>query len=177
MNLGIVGRLSLSVRPGALVGTALLWIGLSICAAWWADLPRQWSIGTGLAGAVSHWLSVYMHHWGHAWAARRTGHPMLGVEFGGFLLLGRSLYPADEPELPGYVHMQRALGGPAVSMAIGMAAGAFLLLLQQPLTDLERAIQFLLWFIFFDNALLLGLGAFLPLGFTDGSTIRKYWGQ
>lgn len=177
MSLGSVGRLHLRVRASALLGTILLWVLLSVLAAWWTNLPITWAIATGFAGTIGHWLSEFMHHWGHGWAARRTGHPMSGVEFGTYLLLGKSLYPPDEGELPGYVHMQRALGGPAVSMAIGIAAGAFLLLLNQPLSDLERAIQFLLWFLFIDNALFLGLGAFLPLGFTDGSTILQYWGK
>jgi hypothetical protein len=30
-------------------------------------------------------------------------------------------------------------------------------------------------FLFLDNLLLLGLGEFLPLGFTDGSTIFHHW--
>jgi hypothetical protein len=36
---------------------------------------------------------------------------------------------------------------------------------------------FLLLFFFLDNLLVFTLGAFLPLGFTDGSTLLRYWPQ
>jgi hypothetical protein len=32
-------------------------------------------------------------------------------------------------------------------------------------------------FAFWNNLLFFTLGALLPLGFTDGSTLLKYWGQ
>ncbi|MBW7885798.1 MAG: hypothetical protein H3C34_24840, partial [Caldilineaceae bacterium] len=35
----------------------------------------------------------------------------------------------------------------------------------------------LLVFLAVDNLVVLGLGAFLPLGFTDGSTILNWWGR
>jgi hypothetical protein len=32
-------------------------------------------------------------------------------------------------------------------------------------------------FFFLDNLLVLTLGSFLPLGFTDGSTLLEWWGK
>jgi hypothetical protein len=32
-------------------------------------------------------------------------------------------------------------------------------------------------FFFLDNLLVLTLGAFVPLGFTDGSTLLRWWGK
>ncbi|MCP4424315.1 MAG: hypothetical protein GY803_07490 [Chloroflexi bacterium] len=36
-------------------------------------------------------------------------------------------------------------------------------------------IYYLSLFFFLDNLLVFTLGAFLPLGFTDGSTLIRYW--
>ena len=53
-----------------------------------------------------------------------------------------------------------------------MAGGLVLLL--RPLGGLPL---FLAVFSFFDNLLVFTIGALLPLGFTDGSTILTWWDQ
>ncbi|MFQ5436102.1 MAG: hypothetical protein ACE5FD_14615, partial [Anaerolineae bacterium] len=87
-----------------------------------------------------------------------------------------AMYPIvmrDEPELPAHIHLRRALGGPAASALLTLLAGLLALAL--------RGAPGLRWplaaFLFLDNLLVFTLGAFLPLGFTDGSTLLHYWPQ
>jgi hypothetical protein len=121
--------------------------------------------------ALLHYLSELLHHLGHAAAARRTGYPMRGVRF--VHLLAVSLYPREEPELPGRIHIRRALGGPAISLVISILALLILLVAQN---GGGLAYWVALWF-FLDNFFVFFLGAFLPLGFTDGSSILRWWGK
>jgi hypothetical protein len=90
-----------------------------------------------------------------------------------WFIFGQSLYPPDEPSLPGSVHIRRALGGPIASILFGGLAG-LLALLVFPSNGL---IGWLLIILMLDNWLVLGFGAFLPLGFTDGSTLLAWWGK
>jgi Zn-dependent protease len=114
-----------------------------------------------------HWVGDISHQLGHARAARKAGYPMIGIRLWG--LLTSSIYPRDEPALPGKVHISRALGGPTMSFIIGLISAI-------PLLFLEAGSVFWWLFLFFaaDNLLVLSLGAFLPLGFTDGSTILRW---
>jgi hypothetical protein len=98
---------------------------------------------------------------------------MTGIRLGKWALLGTSLYPADEQALPAAVHIRRALGGPIGSLLVSLVAAVAALAL--------RTGGGVLWwvgvFLFLDNLVLLTLGAFLPLGFTDGSTLLRWWGK
>jgi hypothetical protein len=109
-----------------------------------------------------------VHNIGHNTAARSTGHPMVGTRLGFLLVLGASLYPADEPELPPDVHIRRALGGPVGSALFTVVLGALALALSGTSVGWVAVV----WFI--DNLLVFTLGAWLPLGFNDVSTIL-YW--
>ncbi len=166
--LGHLAGLRLNARASALVGFALIWIILSVFAIIFSDLSLGISILGAFLATLLHYLSELWHNLGHAFAARRTGHPMSGVTFIGALAISR--YPRDEGELPARVHIQRALGGPAASFMLSALSGAAAWALS--------ATGGLAWifacFIFADNLLVFTLGAFLPLGFTDGSTIL-YW--
>jgi hypothetical protein len=87
---------------------------LSIPAmAWVAARMRPLAPGSallaGLLSALVVFASDWLHQWGHARAARRTGHPMIGVHY--HSLFSASQYPPDEPPLPASVHARRALGG------------------------------------------------------------------
>jgi hypothetical protein len=93
---------------------------------------------------------------------------MSGVRFWGFL--GTSLYPKNEGNLPAQIHIRRALGGPIGSLLLALIMGLLTLLLQ-PSGGLFYA---LVLFLFLDNLFVLTLGALLPLGFTDGSTLLHY---
>lgn len=170
-KLGTIGGLQLSARASAFIGSVLLWAFVFGLGLWVIRLPWSASLLGGLLLVALHWGSILMHHLGHAIAARRTGYPMTGVQLWG--LLGRSLYPAAEPALPGLVHIRRALGGPIASTLLGLAA-AVLTILLRPAAGL---IWWLALFVTLDNLVILGPGALLPLGFTDGSTILHWWGR
>ena len=169
LRLGRVGGLDLSFVPSAAWSMAAMWIALDVIAFWLLGFgPWQAALGA-LLGVVIHWLSDFWHQYGHALAARRTGYPMTGLRFWG--IFSTSLWPPHEPPLPAHIHIQRALGGPIASILLGALALLGALLLGQ-------AAGLAWWLAIFaaaDNLLLLGFGAFLPLGFTDGSTILYWW--
>lgn len=127
-------------------------------------------VGGGLL-VLLHYGSGLVHQLGHAIAAAQTRHEMTGIHF--WLLLTRSIYPANEPPLPGRVHIQRAKGGPTAS-AIASAVLAVLTLLLIPVGGLVLEI---VAFIFLDNLLFFTLGSFLPFSFTDGGTFKEWRGK
>jgi hypothetical protein len=187
IKLGKVAGLELSARPSAIVGFILLWVLLGGVAALLFKVPLGEAIVGGFIAVVLHYVSEIVHNLGHAWAARRTGYPMIGVRL--FGVLGVSLYPQDEPPLPADVHIRRALGGPAASLLLTLVAGAIALALRPsaalgagPSTVLRAGLLgktpwLVAVFCFLENLLVFTLGAFLPLGFTDGSTLLEWWGK
>ncbi len=171
IRIGKIAGLHLFARPSAILGSLGIWAVLGAVGLALLSLPLAQAIFGGLAAVVLHWASELVHHLGHARAARRTGFPMLGVRFWG--ILGTSLYPEDEPRLPAKVHVRRALGGPITSfMLTGVGALIFLAVLPTGGSWIWLAA-----FFFLENLLLFTLGALLPLGFTDGSTLLAWWGK
>lgn len=169
ISLGTVAGLRLSVRRSAGTSMALVFA----LAATFVYLVLRQPFGTALVGAllvvVVHWLSDLVHQLGHITAARRTGYPAIGIRFWG--VFSATVYPADEPSLPGAVHIRRALGGVPASLALAVVAGILVLALR----SIAGPFEWVLIFAFLDNLLVLGLGALLPLGFTDGSTLLRWW--
>lgn len=163
-----IGGLQLSAVLSAFIGWLALWLGLGVVSA----VVLQWPAGPAILGSalavLLHVASETAHQIGHALAAKRTGWPMIGVRYWG--VLGTSVYPAGEPELSGAIHIRRARGGPIASLSLGIVA-AVLTWLLSPSTG---PVFWLAAFAALDNLLVLGLGAMLPLGFTDGSTILRY---
>lgn len=161
-------NLSLSARPSVVVSVALLFAALVVAGLAVLGLsPADALIGAAAACAL-HWLSLIVHHLGHAAAAARVGYPMTGFQLWG--PFGRDLYPADEGELPARVHVIRALGGPIASAIVS-------------------AIAFALWFsfrnqggwlspvtlaFFLDNLVVMTLQVALPLGFNDGAALWRW---
>jgi Zn-dependent protease len=167
---GVTTRITLvSLGAFALSAIALAWLassqsGLSFVAGWVVGMV------CALVMAVSDWL----HQMGHAWAARRTGYPMVGINF--FSVLSTSEYPRREPKLPGRVHIRRALGGFWVNVLIGLLALAAL----RFFAPVDTPPAWVLGFTAFYNFVALGLGAFVPIDLpgvltTDGATILKHW--
>lgn len=158
-------------KANVLLGGLVLWLIFSSVALWLFDLP----VGTAVLGAflatLIHYLSELWHCLSHSVAARRTGYPMSGIMYQ--WVLGGTLYPRDEPELPSAVHIRRALGGPIGSLLLALIMGLIAWGLR-PSGGLPYGLAL---FAFWDNLLFFTLGALLPLGFTDGSTILTYWGQ
>ena len=168
IKLGRWAGLQLSALPSAVISAIGLWTLLTLLAAVIIPLPIGTAIFGGLIATVLHFASETLHQLGHALAAKRAGYPMTGVRF--WFVLGTSIYPADEPPLPGRIHIQRALGGPIMSVGLGVIAAVIA-------TLTSGLAGWLIAFFAFDSLIVMGLGAFLPLGFTDGSTILTWWGK
>ena len=166
LDLGHIAGLRLTASNSALIGSAVLWIVLAALAVIFLSMSIIEAVALGLIGIVLHWVADISHQLGHARAARATGHPMVGIRLWG--LLSSSIYPPDEPPLPPQVHIRRALGGPILSLILAVISGLLVLVL--PANSL-----FWLLALFFaaENFLVFTLGSFLPLGFTDGSTLLR----
>jgi hypothetical protein len=128
------------------------------------------AIVAGFACTALYWLSELNHQLGHAWAARRTGHPMIGIRFGTLLIFSTSVYPLDEPPLPAAIHIRRALGGPLFSACL---SGFLFIVLALANPVVAWPGQFILWFVLVEN-LIITVQVFVPVGFNDGATIWHY---
>ena len=168
-DLGRVASLRLTAAPSAIVGSLLLWVLLSGIAALGLGLPPATAVAGGLVAVLLHWGSDIVHQLGHARAARATGHPMIGIRL--WWVLSASIYPPEEGLLPASVHIRRALGGPVASLLLTIIAAAIALALR----PLGGVYWWVALFFFLDNLLVLTLGALVPLGFTDGSTLLRWW--
>ena len=158
-------RVHWSVIPAALG----LWLLLTMAGQLWLDWPLAQTVWGGLIATLFLLDGELVHHLGHAWAAQRTGYPMSGIRL--WALLGTSIYPKDEPTLPAAIHRRRAWGGPIISFLSGLLYGVIALLLR----DISPFWYTIFLFAAVVNTLVFALGALLPLGFTDGSTLIHYW--
>lgn len=181
IDVGKIAGLRVTAFPNALMGFVGMWIILAVIAMVLPLLPPAHAIAGALIATLLHFFSEFWHQLGHAWAARRVGYPMIGVRF--WWILGASIYPKDEPELPGSVHIRRALGGPIASFFLTVVAGILSIFIGFSIptdaggTLFHWILLALSSFFFLDNLFVFTLGAFLPLGFTDGSTILRWWGK
>ncbi|MDE3089431.1 MAG: hypothetical protein KGJ80_08600 [Chloroflexota bacterium] len=170
IRLGRLTGLEISAMPSAFLGASALWLVLSGIAIGLLNLPLGEALIGALAAAALHWFSDTLHQLGHARAARRTGYPMSGIRYWG--ILSACVYPPDESALPAATHIRRALGGPSMSAAVTLAAGVILLALN--FAQVGGAAWWLALFFFSENLLVFTLGSFLPLNFTDGSTLLHW---
>src|SRR5690348_5018426 len=88
-DLGNLAGLRLTAAPSAIAGSLILWALLSVIGVA-LDLSPVAAVVGGLIAVLLHWLGETVHQLGHAWAARRTGHPMIGVRF--WWVLSASIY-------------------------------------------------------------------------------------
>lgn len=168
-QLGKIAGLELWIRLNSMLLSGLLWVFFTVTAVYWLKFSIGEAIFVGGTAVVLHWLSELFHHLGHALAARRVGYPMQKLI--SWYLLMTSVYPKDEPSLHANIHIWRALGGPIASLIASILTGTLLVLLPS-----ERSIlSVLVTFTFWENFVVFFLGAFLPLGFTDGSTLLTWW--
>lgn len=168
-----LGGVELRVTPTAVLGFALLWLALTVFGLSILERSLSWALLAGLAAAALHFMAALIHHLSHASAARFTGYPMRAVRFGRMLVLATSIYPDSEPDLPARVHIRRALGGPAGSLLFAALAGGVAAVMR-PYGGMA---YWLALFAALDSFLVFFVGVLLPLGFTDMSTILRWWGK
>ena len=96
---------------------------------------------------------------------------MQAVDFWG--PIATSVYPQDEGTIAPDIHIQRALGGPIFSLIMSVVTGLVFLAVR----PFGQTAVYVAGFLFADNLLVLTLGAMLPLGFTDGSTLLHWMRQ
>jgi hypothetical protein len=168
-RLATVGGVKITARPSAIIASIALWAVATEVATLFFHASLAAGIVQGLVVTLIHWLSDLLHQLGHAIAARSTGYPMSGLRL--WFLLSSSLYPLDEPELAASTHARRALGGPIMSLIVTVITG----LIAWLMGSASSPYTWIAVFAFLDNLLVFTLGAFLPLGFTDGSTLLRLW--
>ncbi len=152
---------------------------LSIPAMAWAAARLQpltpgSALLAGLLTPLTMFASDWLHQWGHARAARRTGYPMIGVHY--YSLFSTSQYPPDEPPLPASTHARRALGGFWVNMLVGLllAPLAFYLWPRGGVAGWLSAFAFVYNFFGGPAASLIPID--FPGVFTnDGGTLWRLW--
>jgi len=163
IRLGHVGGLDLSLVPSALWSIAAVWIGFSMIGIWLLGFSPWEALLGGLFGVVIHWLSDFLHQYGHAIVARHAGYPMTGLVSG--VSSAHHSGQRTKPSLPGRIHIRRALGGPIASIFARQPwpwpSRCCLASRQAWPGGWQSSPQL-------TNLILLGFGAFLPLGFTDG---------
>jgi len=169
-SLGTLAGLRLTAILAALIGSLVLYVIVVVLMAIF-NIPIGSALLGGLIVVVLHWFTDLVHQLGHAWAARRTGYPMIGIRFGTYGVLSTSLYPPDEPPLPARIHIRRAIGGPIFSA--WLTSIAFLIILMT-IRGADAMGTFVLWFFFLENLLVMTLQVFIPLGFNDGGTIWRW---
>ena len=171
IKLGKIAGLELSIRPSAIITVFVVWGLLTVVAFKFFKLKPKQAIVSGFVGTLLHWLSELFHNFGHARAADLTGFPMQGIDFWG--PIATSVYPENEGSLTPDIHIQRALGGPIFSLALTILAGVVAFALK----PLGGPAAFTSFFLFADNLLVFTVGAMLPPGFTDGSTLITWLRQ
>ncbi len=170
-RLGRVLGLTLTFETSAILSFVLLWIVLAVIGSRLLNLTGPDVFVGGLILALLHYIMEFLHQFGHALAAATTGHGMTGIHF--YYVLGRSIYPPKEPRLSADIHIRRALGGPIISITLAFLF-SFLAILLIPVGGL---VWYMVIFLMLDNLLVFGLGALLPLSFTDGGTLMRYWSE
>lgn len=172
LELGTFFGLRFTAATGTvIVGLGLLAAAVAIGAMILLDIPAGEAIVGGLICAVLHVFLEIGHQAGHAIAARRTGYPMKGIHF--WWVLGGSVYSRKEGDLPARIHIRRALGGPIGSAVLSIV----LVIIALAMRPWDQSPGWIAAFLALDNVLVFTLGAFLPLGFTDGSTLLEWWGK
>jgi hypothetical protein len=169
--LGKLGPMTISAKPNMFVGVATMWVILAVIGYVVLHLTLIQAILGGMVAALLHVAFEVVHQYGHYLAGQQVGYPLKGVRF--WWILGGSIYPSDEPELPAATHIRRALGGPIISLIATAITGIIAWLLMA----VGGVVWYVAMFVFLDNLLFFTLGALLPLGFTDGSTLIHYWGK
>lgn len=157
---------TVTTEPTVPMSLTVLFVLLAFLSSALFDLDTNTALPLAFLAVMLHVVATTLHHVGHMIASRRTGYPMSGIHFN--YVLARSLYPRNEPDLPAQVHIHRALGGPMMSTLVAIVGVILALAVGDSL------LQYPLFFLAADSFFVYTLGAFMPLGFTDGSTILRW---
>lgn len=155
-------------QPGV-ISTVGLWLIFTLASWRLLSLTIIEALIAGAAATFLHWLSEFLHQMGHALAARRVGYPMQRIRM--WYVLAAGLYPKDEPALPAEIHIKRAVGGPAASLVLSVI-GLLLVGVTRPFGE---TLYYLALFFTLENFFVFFIGALIPLGFNDGSTLLTWW--
>jgi len=170
-EIGRIYGLRITATPAVIPGVFIVWIPLAVVGLNVLGLSVPEAMWGGLIGVALHYASELWHHTGHAWAARRTGHPMIGVRFGFlFGVAALSIYPPDEGDLPAAVHLRRALGGPLFCLLLALAALPLALAVQRT----GGLAYWLAAWLFLENLLIYALQGIIPVGFNDGQIVWEW---
>ncbi len=161
----------ITVVPSAVISLALYGLLLLLAGIYLLNLPVATALFGSLLAVVLHSFSVAFHNYGHYLSAKSTGYPMIGLRF--WFLLGTCIYPDDEPALPKAIHVRRALAGPIASAVLAIVYGV----LSFVLSSQGGVLFYVMVLMLLENVMIFSLGAFLPLGFTDGSTLLSLRGK
>ncbi len=170
-EIGNIFSMKVKANPTAVLSAIVIWIILSLLGLKLLKWKPEKAISGGFLAMLIHLGSEWWHQFGHAQAAEQTGYPMASMEFTGPIAV--SQYPQNEGVLSAEVHIQRALGGPIFSMLLALVSG----LIGLALRPLGGPVLTLAYFSLIDNLLVFTVGALLPLGFTDGSTLLRWIGR
>jgi hypothetical protein len=170
-KLGEIFDLQVKARPTALLSAITIWVILSLVGMKMFKWKPEKAAAGGFLAMLIHFFSEWWHQLGHSQTAEQTGYPMTGMEFVGPIAL--SQYPENEGVLSAEVHIQRALGGPIFSLVLTIVSGLIALILR----PLGGPALVLAYFSIADNFLVFTIGALMPLGFTDGSTLLHWVGR
>ena len=170
-KLGEIMGLQMKARPTALLSAVAIWIVLTLFGWKLLKWKPERALAGGFLAMLIHFLLEWWHQFGHSQAAEQTGYPMTGMEFAGPIAV--SQYPENEGVLSADVHIQRALGGPIFSLMMTIVLGLITLILR----PIGGPALVLAYFSLADNFLVFTIGALIPLGFTDGSTLLQWAGH
>ncbi len=168
-RIGKIGNLDIYLKKNVLMAAIVLLAVYPLTAHFLLNYDLGKSLLAGSIAVLAHYASELIHQLGHHRAATKTGYPMIGIVF--LWVLAYSLYPKDEPELPAEIHLKRAYGGPIASFLLSLLFAIFAYLF----IGYNNMALDLFIFISGLNMIVFCLGALLPLGFTDGSTILYWW--
>lgn len=170
-KLGETFGLQVKAQPTVLLSAIAIWVILSLLGMKLLKWRPEKAAAGGFLAMLIHFFSEWWHQLGHSQTAEQTGYPMIGMEFIGPIAL--SQYPENEGVLSPDVHIQRALGGPIFSLLLTIVSGLIALALR----PLGGPALVLAYFSVADNFLVFTIGALMPLGFTDGSTLLHWIGR
>jgi Zn-dependent protease len=178
------GSFQLARISGIRIGVHVSWFVILFLAILWLQRSFADVLGSSSQGftaavvvALAFFGSILLHELGHAFAARRSGIEVTGIElffFGGFMRMSReSSTPGEE--------FRVAAAGPFVTLVIALATGAVTVALVGPHQFLADArltgasptlAEAVIAFTFSANVLLLGFNL-IPAFPLDGGRIAR----